>query len=116
MQIENELVGRWRHNPLGGLPELGSVAAEALRQLDLILAVRRQDADPFTWPVFPKERELVADLQQRYPADIETLLEALDLLRQLADHATVDEVALGAVKALQWTALIAGALEATDVR
>ena len=60
------------------------------------------------WPISVDERTLVAQLLQKYPPDAVTLRRVADLLGELSEHATVDEVALGAIKALGWAAMRAG--------
>jgi len=107
-EIEIKLVARAGDDPLGSLPELAAFAAEALKQRDLALEALPENANPFIWPIFSKERELLAELQQRHPADSKMLLRILDLLRQYSEEATVDELALGAIKGLEWTAIRAG--------
>ena len=104
MEIEDELVAMTWDDPVQGLPEAAALAAEALKQMDRTFKVLPKNAHPFIWPIFVEERELVAELQQKHPADSETLQRVDDLLDQFSTEARVDEIAQGAVQALRCAA------------
>jgi hypothetical protein len=104
MEIEDKLVARTWDDPIKNLPEAAAFAAEALRQMGCAFEALPENANPFVWPIFAEERELVAQLQQKHPADSETLVKVADLLRRFSEEATVDEIAVAAIKALKWAA------------
>jgi hypothetical protein len=105
MEVEDTLVARTWDDPIRGLPEAVAMAAEALRQMDLAYDALPDGACPWVWPISLDERELVAKLLQKHPADATTLRRVADLVGELSEDARVDEVAEGTIRALKCVAM-----------
>ena len=86
------------------LTELVEATAQAYERMDRTLAALPGNADPWVWPIFERERQLLRDLREKYPSDEPTGQRIALVLDDLSEQATVDEIAVGASKALYWAA------------
>jgi hypothetical protein len=107
-EAEDALVGRAWGDPLAGLPELIEVAAQAVDSCEA--AIKSEVARRGLWisRVGEEQRRMVCELQKLQPADSDTVARAALILRELLECATLDEIAMAAVNALQSTAVRAG--------